>query len=290
MLGEASLSLPDQQPVKATEAYLAISGGAVRLAPAAVRIGEQTAQIDGIVTLAEPQMLDLTIRTQGLSVAATQSFGLRAIPVLEQTSQGRWRGWARYREAGWAGEFELRDAGIRLNGIAEPVEIKTASVRLRGRRVTAEKVEGKAGAAEFRGSYTFNPAEQRPHSFNLSLDEADLAEIERLLAPSFAAVFGKDDRGFLARTLRLGGAMPPAWLKERRAEGSVRIGELVAGSAKMSDVKATFEWEGDRFTVAGTASAATEAAAPEADFRSRIISFHLQPPGVEPRWKLSIEP
>src|SRR6185503_1895559 len=97
-LGEASLTLPDREPVRASEAYVTIVGAAVRLAPTIVQIGEdQSAQIDGIVTLAEPRTLDLTIITKGLSVAAMQSFGLSEMPIIEQTPRGTWKGWARYR-------------------------------------------------------------------------------------------------------------------------------------------------------------------------------------------------
>jgi len=246
-LGEASLTLPNREPVKASEAYVTILGRAVRLAPAEVTIGDQTAQIDGIVTLIEPRALDLTIRTRGLSVAAMQSFGLLAIPIIEQTPQGTWKGWARYREGEWSGDSELRDARIDIRGLADPVEIETAAVSLRGRRVMLDKVVAKAGAAGFRGSYSFDPSAKLPHKFNLVVDEADSAELERLFAPALARSQG----GFLARTLRLSTAPPPAWLKERRAEGTVRINSLAAGPWKLSGVRARFEWEGTGVVVSG---------------------------------------
>jgi len=225
-LGEASLTLPDREPVKASEAHVTIVGAAVRLAPTVVQIGEdQTAQIDGIVTLAEPRTLDLTINTKGLSVAAMQSFGLSGMPIIEQTPQGTWKGWARYREGEWSGESELRRARIQLEGLADPIEIETAAVSLRGRRVIVDKVKAKAGATAFGGSYNFDPAAKRPHKFNIIVEEANAGELERLFAPALS----RSGAGFLARTLRLSAPAPPVWLKNRRAEGTLRIELLNAG-------------------------------------------------------------
>lgn len=240
-LGEASLTVPGREPVLASEAHVTIIGMAVRLAPTMVRIGEdQTAQIDGIVTLAEPRMLDLTINTKGLSVAAMQSFGLPAMPILEQTPEGRWRGRARYREGEWSGESELRGARIQVEGLATPLEIETAAVSLRGRRAALDRIRGKAGAIAFRGSYNFEPDARRPHKFNVTLEEVDGADLERLLAPAL----DRRGRGFLARTLGLASPPPPPWLEERRADGRIAIDSLTAGLWKIGGVKAHVLWDG----------------------------------------------
>ena len=248
-LTEASLTVPDREPVKASEARVTVIGTAVRLAPTVVHIGEnQTAQIDGIVTLTEPRTIDLTINTKGLSVAAMQSFGLSAIPIIEQTPRGTWKGWARYREAGWSGESELRDARIQLDGFADPIEIESAAVSLRGRRVAVDKIKATAGATAFRGSYSFDPAAKRPHKVNIVVDEADAAELERLLAP----VLLRGDGGFLARTLRFSPPAPPPWLKNRRAEGALRIDSLTAGPWKLTSLKTTLQWDGLHASLSGS--------------------------------------
>jgi hypothetical protein len=206
-----------------------------------VRIGEdQTAQIDGIVTLAEPRMLDLTINTRGLSVAAMQSFGLPAMPILEQTPQGRWRGRARYREGEWSGESELRDARIQVDGLAAPLEIETAAVSLRGRRMALDRIRGKAGGIGFRGSYSFEPDARRSHKFNVTLEEVDGADLERLLT----ATLDRRSRGFLARTLGLASPPPPPWLVARRADGRISIDSLTAGAWKIGGIKAHVLWDG----------------------------------------------
>src|SRR5262249_24333708 len=107
---DASLKWPDAHPLQAPVASIAISKGAVRMEPTPVDFGDtQSAEIEGTYTLTEPRALDVKVTTRGLNVADTRSFALVTIPVLEHISQGSWRGWTRYSEGEWSGEFELRD-------------------------------------------------------------------------------------------------------------------------------------------------------------------------------------
>src|SRR4029079_6126538 len=70
--------------------------------------------------------------------------------------------------------------------------------------------------------------------------EADAAELARLFAPVLIR-----DRGFIARTLRLGANAPlPAWLKAMHSEGTVTIGSLQAGEMRFNGVTATVAWKG----------------------------------------------
>ena len=125
VLRDASLSVPeaetDAAPVEAPVATVDIGGRSISLESASVHIGEkQSAEIEGSYDLDQPRSLDLKITTRGLSVAAMRSFGLEAIPLLEQTPQGsrnlarlgslpRWRLVRRVRAAkrpdrsGWVG-------------------------------------------------------------------------------------------------------------------------------------------------------------------------------------------
>jgi hypothetical protein len=51
------------------------------------------------------------------------------------------------------------------------------------------------------------------------------------------------DQGFLARTLRWRPAAMPAWLQDRRADGSIRIATLTAGAMEFKDVRAHVLWD-----------------------------------------------
>ena len=156
-----------------------------------------------------------------------------------------WRGWARYQGGDWSGESELQNARIALDGLAEPLLIKSASVSLNGKRVAVNRLQAKAGAIAFTGSYRWehgpgSSGKVRPDKFDLKIDEADAVELSRLFAPALLR-----DRGFLARTLRLGANAPvPAWLKAIRTEGAVSIGSLTAGDLRLHGVTAQVKWNG----------------------------------------------
>ena len=158
-----------------------------------------------------------------------RSFGLAAIPLLDQTKQGTWRGWARYRAGEWSGEYELLNARILVDGLADSLRIQSASVKLNGARVAVTRLRAKAGQIAFTGDYHWEPTAIRPHKFNIDIEEADTAELARLLAPTLVR-----ERGFLARTLRLDSAPAPDWLKSRRADGTISIGTLTAGDWSLS--------------------------------------------------------
>ena len=128
VLRDASLSVPEETPVEAPVATVDIAGRSMSLERASVHIGEkQSAEIEGSYDLDRPRSLDLKITTRGLSVAAMRSFGLEAIPLLEQTPQGnlarlgslpRWRLVRRVRaakrpdRAGWAGRASADPVGV----------------------------------------------------------------------------------------------------------------------------------------------------------------------------------
>jgi hypothetical protein len=250
VLRDASLSVPEAAPVEAPVATVDIAGRSISLERASVHIGEkQSADLEGSYDLDQPRSLDLKITTRGLSVAAMRSFGLEAMPLLDQTpqrsSQGIWRGWARYQGGDWSGESELQNARIAVDGLAEPVMIRSASMSLNGRRVAVNRLQAEAGAIAFTGSYRWDsPAgsseKAQPDKFDLKIDEADAAELSRLFAPALLR-----ERGFLARTLRLGASAPvPAWLKALRTEGVVSIGLLTAGDVRLHGVTAQVKWNG----------------------------------------------
>jgi hypothetical protein len=167
-----------------------------------------------------------------------RSFGVAAIPLLDQTRQGTWRGWARFSSGEWSGEYELLNARVPVEGLADPLRIQSASVKLNGKQVSVTGLRAKAGDISFKGDYRWEPDAVRPHKFNIAIAEADIAELERLLAPALVR-----ERGFLARTLRLDAPPAPDWLKSRRADGTVSIGTLTVGDTKAHVEKVRLLWD-----------------------------------------------
>jgi AsmA protein len=246
VLRDASLTVPDETPLEAPVATVDISGRSISLETASVHIGEkQSADIQGSYDLDQPDSLDLKITTRGLSVASMRSFGLEAIPLLEQTPQGTWRGWARYQSGDWSGESELQNARITVAGLAEPVLIKSASVTLSGKRVAVNRLQAAAGDVAFTGSYRWEANSEtadksRTDKFDLKIDEVDIAGLAHLFAPALLR-----EGSFFARTLRLGANAPvPAWLKSVQTAGTLSIGSLTAGDLRLRGITAQVQWSG----------------------------------------------
>ena len=240
------------------DADLDIGGlGGVNFGGALART-DQTIQDRGRLFLrgrASDAALDFEVEFEGQSIAANGRLA-GALSALQFTgdveaSQGEYRGTLHLRGLDIGGELrgeaELLKARIQLEGLADPLEIESATVSLRGPRVAVDKVLGKFGATPFTGSYNFDPEAGRQHRFNIIMEEAEASELERLLGPALA----RDDPGFLERNLRLSTPAPAKWLEERNAEGTARIGTLTVGERKISDLRITFEWDGSRAVVAG---------------------------------------
>ncbi len=247
-LENASVTLPGAQPLRAENAAVDIAGQTISLEPATVRLGEnESAELEGSFTGAEG--LDLKIATRGLNVADLRSFGLNDIPLVEQTRQGIWRGSARYQwtppaAAGqWSGDFELQNARIGIDGLADPLRIQSAAIAANGARVSVTRLRAQIGTGEgaiaFNGEYRWDPAAVRPHKFRISIPHADAAQIEQLWSPVLLR-----DRGFLSRALRFGSSSVPDWLRARRADGTVAIDDLAIGDLNAKLSHARLLWDG----------------------------------------------
>ena len=260
-LQDASVTLPDGRPLRAASAAVVIDHQVMSLETSTVNVGEnESADVEGSFSLEGAARLDLKITTRGLSVSEMGSFGVAAIPIVDQTPQGAWRGWTRYEwardEVGqWSGEYELQNARIPVEGLAEPVKVQSAMVTLNGKRVTVNRIRAKAGTIAFTGDYRWEPAALRPHKFHLAIAEADAAELQRLLAPALVR-----DRGFFARTLRLGDAPVPEWLKARRADGTVTIGSLTFGDTPVHVDTARGFWDAAQVRLVGLSARIDQAA------------------------------
>ena len=249
---DLSLSMPGAPAVKAAVAAVSIGGNTISAGPAKVSVGDdETADVEVNYGLGT-SIFDLKITTRDMDVADLHSLGLGDVPLLDQISQGSWRGWARYRkppsaEGVWSGEYELRNAKVTVDGLADSVRIQSASVSAYAERVSVTRLKARAGAIEFTGDYRWDPDAASPHQFHLQIANADLPELARLWQPTLAR-----GEGFLARTLRFGGAAPaPDWLTQRQAQGTLAIKALGAGDYILSAETARVLWDGLTVTISG---------------------------------------
>jgi hypothetical protein len=176
---DLALSIPGAPVVKATTAAISIGGNIISAGPARVSVGEdQTAEMElnyGIGSAG----LDLKITTRDLDAADLHSLGLGDVPLLDQISRGSWRGWVRYRkppsaEGVWSGEYELRNARVAVDGLADSVRIQSASVSAFAERISVTRLKANVGSIDFTGDYRWDPDAASPHQFQLQIANADL--------------------------------------------------------------------------------------------------------------------
>ncbi|MFB3776227.1 MAG: AsmA family protein [Bryobacteraceae bacterium] len=247
-LDNASIQAPGSPPVRLESARLVVEGERVRLTQANIAVGDaEKATLQAGFHLAK-QELDLRLATEGMSIAALQAEGgpLPGIPrpgFLSKLRGGTWSGWLRYQRqaqtaGAWAGALSLHETEVELPGLAQPLEVPTATVTLQDDRVDAEG-EARAGELEVRGTYRGRPAGRRPHRLTLRLDKLTASAAEQLMAPTLAR-----RRGFLSRTLHLSLGQLPEWLRNRHVEGTLDIGSLQLAGQTFEAVKLGFFWDG----------------------------------------------
>ena len=150
--------------------------------------------------------------------------------------------------------------------------------------MAVSRLQAKAGAIAFTGSYRWEPGSEKSDKFDLKIDEADIVELSRLFAPALLR-----DRGFLARTLRLGANAPvPAWLKAIQTEGAVSIGSLTAGDLRLHGITAQVKWNGPSVLlseVAGSSELAEIAGDLGIDLRTGIPRYHFDGKAVNIAYK-----
>ena len=129
----------------------------------------------------------------------------------------------------------------RWTDLPDPLRIQTAarSGVVAARIVVVSRLRARMGAIAFTGEYRWEPAAVRPHKFKIAIPKAEAAELERILAPTMVR-----ERGFFARTLRLGPAPVPDWLKNRRADGTLSIDALTVGDSLVRVEGARVLWDG----------------------------------------------
>jgi len=237
---DASLSLPEARNITSPSLPVKLSGETVSLGPAVLTAGPaQTAQVEGRYARGENGGLELKITTRGLAVADLGSLGLRGVPMLDRVSRGTLQGTLQYRGGSWSGDYELHNASVVIEGLSEPVQIRSAMVNAGADRVSVSRIDAQAGDIDFTGDYRWQTAAEIPHRFYFQIQDASAVQLEGLFRPILSR-----EGGFLARTLRLGGPAPPDWFVQRKAEGTISVRSLAVGDSRLRVDSATVNWEG----------------------------------------------
>jgi hypothetical protein len=296
----ATFTLPDAPLVKAASVPVKFDARTVTFGPCVLTLGDkptasQSAQMEASYKFDGSMAADVKVTTRGLDLAGVEGFA--AVPLLGRAvfdqgvpdqkssdgaapdrtdpmdavsvSRGLWRGSIRYqradREEGtWTGDYTVENVRIPVDGIADPIRIRSASVSVAAGRLAVTKMKAKVGDIAFTGEYHWakttgistgeikagntkagdvqagDNQTERPHKFKLQIAEASASELDRLFQPSLVR-----GGGFIQRTMRLGGASPvPDWLAQRQAEGAVAIAALTVGDHRFAVDSSRLVWDG----------------------------------------------
>ncbi|MDP2999412.1 MAG: AsmA family protein [Bryobacterales bacterium] len=254
LVRDVSLSAPDAPELKIERARIEVDRDRVHAAPFTVETGAgRAAQVEADFRTGA-QTLEVLVATRGLAAgdlrSASEMFGAPPIPLLAACEDGTWKGWVRYRREGaaeglWTGAVELLGVKLAVDGLSEPVLLRSASAQIDGGKLVLSRLRAQAGQIAFEGEYRHEDGAARPDRFRFSVPEAGAAELERVFAPTL-----RRQGGLIARTLGLVRAGVPDWLAARRAEGSIEIGTLTAQDLRWEKLKARLAWTGPAIEVA----------------------------------------
>lgn len=256
MLGadDVSVRAPDAPELKLAHGELVVDNDSVRLTPAAVAFASSPlGRLEGEYSW-RSQTFDavLTTRSAAITTTAAAARLVGGAPLLEQWSNGTWRGLVRYQKRSeadqgqWSGVLDIENAEVSIDGLAEPVVLESARISLREPGIVLDRIRGHAGEVEFTGDYRLVPTASRPNRFRLKAASVSGPALEALLAPTL-----RRDESFLRRALRLGRTRVPGWLASRRADISFQIGEMDGTPLPLRNVRGRILWTGAGADIAG---------------------------------------
>jgi hypothetical protein len=247
-LNGAVLEVPDAPPVRFERADVLLDQGRLELAPALAEIGAGRAILEASYDTATAEAM-VRIATRELEIDQFKEelgkFVENAdIPMFKIAAGGSWSGSLSYKAANntagaWSGSLLVRKTLLDVQGIAGPVKVDSAVVAIDGHRLQVSNLNARAGDVAFTGEYAYEPSFARPHRFQLRVAELTGAQLEKLLAPAL-----NRRQGFLARTLRMGQASLPGWLRDRRASGTVLVNAFDVAGMDLAGVRSRVVWDG----------------------------------------------
>jgi hypothetical protein len=208
-------------------------------APEGPAVSSASVVVDGGKLVFETSFRDL--RVEDFRGAFNSLFGEWAPGFFAEIAQGAFTGSLRFDLKGEQGEWSGNFRGapqMRLEGLAAPIQLEELTVDLVGGRMTVAPFKGKVGTVEFEASYRYEPGVAIPHLFSVTASRLDVAEMQRLFAPTL------NRQSAMARTLGLTNAEVPEWLDRRRVEGTLRAATLIWQGKSYPNARARVRWQG----------------------------------------------
>jgi hypothetical protein len=155
-----------------------------------------------------------------------------------------------------------------------------------------ERLVARTGAIAFSGDYHYEPDTRRPHRIRLRAETVAATDLEAELLPTL-----HPGSSLLARALGRGNT--PEWLRQRRVEGTVQIGDFEAGGIHLENLRARVVWDAahlsvaafdarlDRATVEGTLAGTVTPRAPSYELTAKVRGLNWQGEKVDAEGTLS---
>jgi hypothetical protein len=250
VIPEATLGFHGSPPLKLEQAAFSISETQITAVPVPVTSGEESIAQASATYSTQDGGLELRLQSNGAPLEAfSQRFPAAFIPYLSRIHSGKWTGQLTYSQpagakGAWHGEGELTDASVPVAGVAQPIEMSRAHVRIDADDIQLDHMALLAGGMEVKGDYSFSHGAAIENQFHLTVSRADLSGIEACFHPLL-------NRGANLIELALGRSSIPKWLSEMKASGTIQVDELNAVAAELSRVRMSVLWDGTRIAFNG---------------------------------------
>ncbi len=227
---------------------LTVTGAKAVLAPAVLTASNgETATLDAAID-SVTSSFELGLKTDGMAVETLRPLLAGSqIPLLSHVTGGTWSGAVRLagNPGVWTGELRVRDAALRFDAFAEPVQLTAAEAQLERDSMNIRRLSLRAGGMDVQGEYRYEYGVAVPHQFHLTAATADGLTLEKLFEPVL------NRAGILNKTLNFGKVPVPEWLHNLHAGGTLQVGNLTLGTLVLSRLKTRVEWNAETGTFSG---------------------------------------
>jgi hypothetical protein len=250
MIPAVTLGVRGSTPLRLEQAAFSISETRITAGPVPVTSGEQPIAEASATYSTQDGGLELKLRSNEAPLDAfSQRFPAAYVPFLSGIHSGKWTGDLTYSQpagaaGAWHGEGELTDAAVPVSGVAQPIDLSHAHLRIDAEDIQLDHMVVLAGGMEVKGDYSYTRGAAIPNQFHWVVSRADLPGMEAYFHPLL-------NRGANLIDLALGRSPVPNWLLEMKAAGTIQVDELDAVAAGLSRLRASILWEGTRIAVSG---------------------------------------
>jgi hypothetical protein len=195
--------------------------------------------------------LNLDVATQLLSIKGLKSgLGLllqaSSLPLLSRAQGGNWQGKVQFQRTEdsdpgqWSGSLGVRNLTVDVDGLPAPLELSSASVEFDPNRISINRMKATWEAVTFEGDVSYNPESTRPVELKLTVSEASVNTLTRILQTA------QRPPSSLLEKMRLRSPSMPEWLRSRNLVGQLQFRSLEFASGAFKPLNLKFSWRANK--------------------------------------------